>query len=1640
MVTDSAEKSQENKDDCEKASNTKEIPRWNGVTNISCPRLNELFCCQKVAHSVLFYILIFLFVLVFVYILRKLVSLPGGHAKHNSRKPNNDSTATAVYNHSRDSIPKRLPTKWPKIDTITDYLAAHLAETTTSKDKNSGSYNVPGGSGQSYGWSGFYNNPKPKIGSTSTGNLEGLQKNDKDYGTVYPMTPESQGNAREYDNKILETSPSVTNSDSAHASSKFGSDISQWSAWNYPESSGFRKASTDSSFLSNQETSRVENKPSEWSGWENSRNSGFKNTDSNWPTWGNLENTVQEKNQPRSPAWSFSGYSGSHLVEGGRARSQQNSGSQLRSHVPTPMANGGNYGKWDYTSSPWVKWGSSWLPGSGFGWFRAGDQDSKSFYRSQSSSPRNRFYSNEASGKWAYADHVRSTYKDNNNNNPAGQTDDSSNPGYSDYNKATSANTWNPYYNNREINHTEDWGNFNIFNGQNNGVSKMSSNSGGQDYFESSSPSATTNNKRVNEQYQFSPKVAQEETDDRIHRWPLEEGRVEESVNKLSSTSPKRKKSKHRRPFKNKSQQGSIGQIQHKPSRPKRKHKKSNEFHSWRQKKKMNHAKQTQEGNHFKKSKIPHHGVLKSRLRRRKLKVKARVTSKVKGAKVKGKTNQLSAKVSRLKTPLVSKRRRMKTSINKHKSKNSRERFPSYATYKNFIKRNQTSDTLVGKWHRTIHRVKRCKTLSKIKIKGKVQLSRQYLHRKRKYKYTVLSCRYINNEDDENDGTDDIGDESDALRSENQICREFWFITNGKILLRKITKHHSQNTYTVILCKKGSVAGESKVNPIETLGNNDNDDSTNEDDTNVHKKTGNDSHNNNYQDLNADDTDDTDTSKGTGNENSGNENSDRDDDDNDIDDDITDKNKETENKKNKNFDSDDKTVTNKKTGNQGVDDDEKDFDEDDVDNHGSDKKKKLNDDNDFDDDDFDKATDNDNDKENTDAYDSTTDTDDELTNTLSGDDRSANNERNDDSIENDDDLDDIDIDDDEDDVDAKNKNSQHRKNRNSHKGRKLIKNKSKIETPKSSVKKSFIPKRYGTHKVTKKRKHKTTSKTDATYDNSDVYERLLKGLTENDNINDKKPDLAKLVTAISQENLNSKIISKRVNNKKLHPHSRNKKNKRKNVKVKKNQTLSFHATGIKNANNIKSLLQNLLTNSNNLQSHSQVERKQPTPDYGPTKETEEARSETVSTKPSPQTDTKDLLKLLLPNIISKSTSLQTTAVPSPTPQPTKATTHTSDDDLPILNLLNKLGMQSNLKGKVKTALQRLLPSERMKNNLSTDETIDTKSTSAVTTGLKHSQAQQKLLDFNHPQPSSLNSKAQLPGLTKSADNALPSAIPTTIPSQNYLSPLRSPNSSTLTTKSKNAVVAPTPQGPVDETANQLPFGYSAYRSSNTNPYSYQTPTTNVLCFGDSLTSGYYNHGRGKHPYSIRLNQLLNAGGKHLYKIVTRGVVGEMAHGSMAKRLPKILNEGTHFDWVIILGGTNDVAHVKNFGDDEEFTRELISIWSPKIVNDIEKLHGIARRYGARTVILTIPETAYELWPEFQSIRNMRLSVNAALRKYASQVRDTTVLCDLAYKLPRSTLSKELQKFYWNDHIHLNPVGYNRMAEVISQCIQPYLTK
>lgn len=49
----------------------------------------------------------------------------------------------------------------------------------------------------------------------------------------------------------------------------------------------------------------------------------------------------------------------------------------------------------------------------------------------------------------------------------------------------------------------------------------------------------------------------------------------------------------------------------------------------------------------------------------------------------------------------------------------------------------------------------------------------------------------------------------------------------------------------------------------------------------------------------------------------------------------------------------------------------------------------------------------------------------------------------------------------------------------------------------------------------------------------------------------------------------------------------------------------------------------------------------------------------------------------------------------------------------------------------------------------------------------------------------------------------------------------------------------------------------------------------VLAFGDSLTQGYYDDGLGTHPYSNRLQELVDHHFPNTFEIIPLGIPGEV---------------------------------------------------------------------------------------------------------------------------------------------------------------------
>ncbi|XP_066936021.1 serine-rich adhesin for platelets-like isoform X2 [Clytia hemisphaerica] len=201
----------------------------------------------------------------------------------------------------------------------------------------------------------------------------------------------------------------------------------------------------------------------------------------------------------------------------------------------------------------------------------------------------------------------------------------------------------------------------------------------------------------------------------------------------------------------------------------------------------------------------------------------------------------------------------------------------------------------------------------------------------------------------------------------------------------------------------------------------------------------------------------------------------------------------------------------------------------------------------------------------------------------------------------------------------------------------------------------------------------------------------------------------------------------------------------------------------------------------------------------------------------------------------------------------------------------------------------------------------------------------------------------------------------------------------------------------------------------------------VLAFGDSLTRGYYNKGQNHHPYTGRLQSLLNRmDDKRCFIVENQGKDGDIAFGEMPKRMETLLRlSKKHYDWIIILGGTNDIYNKQHSGkrSPNELSQNIIA------------LHNIAHHHGAHTVAITIPEVLCENNESCEDMKAIRDNVNDNIKTYALDHRQNVVLCDMAELLARNKLKNGLVAQFFEGGLHLKPRGYETMARLIFESIK-----
>ena len=209
----------------------------------------------------------------------------------------------------------------------------------------------------------------------------------------------------------------------------------------------------------------------------------------------------------------------------------------------------------------------------------------------------------------------------------------------------------------------------------------------------------------------------------------------------------------------------------------------------------------------------------------------------------------------------------------------------------------------------------------------------------------------------------------------------------------------------------------------------------------------------------------------------------------------------------------------------------------------------------------------------------------------------------------------------------------------------------------------------------------------------------------------------------------------------------------------------------------------------------------------------------------------------------------------------------------------------------------------------------------------------------------------------------------------------------------------------------------------------------VLCFGDSITQGYYGYNGIFHPYTMSLRVELAKKYPEVYiRVFTRGRAGDMVQGAMKERLERELSR-ENFDMVLIMAGINDLV---------KLTYEI----NQNLFEEIMVLHQMVLDSGVpRTIAMTmlhsqpdpdklkfLPESVFEA---------LRVETNSQIRALASFPSKTTPstnattatsnisVCDTETCFPPLLDGS----YYWQpDHVHPSPIGYDVLGRCIFSCL------
>jgi len=191
----------------------------------------------------------------------------------------------------------------------------------------------------------------------------------------------------------------------------------------------------------------------------------------------------------------------------------------------------------------------------------------------------------------------------------------------------------------------------------------------------------------------------------------------------------------------------------------------------------------------------------------------------------------------------------------------------------------------------------------------------------------------------------------------------------------------------------------------------------------------------------------------------------------------------------------------------------------------------------------------------------------------------------------------------------------------------------------------------------------------------------------------------------------------------------------------------------------------------------------------------------------------------------------------------------------------------------------------------------------------------------------------------------------------------------------------------------------------------------MLCLGDSLTEGYYDMGRSFHPYTIKLETLLNKDEtetKEHWTIKNAGVSGACLMYTtglpwLASTVAEVLTESKPYDAVVFMAGTNDLGSGRS-------ADKIWKMWKTMVTS-------VTQSFRTRCVVCTVPDSA----ARDPSLCKNRTLLNAKIRQWVEEIPQLT-LVDVEHELPYSD-----KNGLWDDGLHFTPEGYDRVADLVFQC-------